>query len=299
MYRQLLLATGGAPRKLDVPGGDLEGLYYYRYLGDYLALRAETAAGKSAVVIGGGFIGSEMAAALNLNQVEVALLIRGKHLVPQVFPESLSLALQKQYGERGVRVLTEDSPASIERTGDRFVVETQGGARLEADMVVIGIGIAPAIELAEKAGADVENGVIVNECLETSHADVYAAGDNAFFPYQALGIRTRIEHWDHAINQGKQAGRNMAGANEAYTYMPFFFSDLFDFGYEAVGAVDSRLQVFADWQKENDTGVLYYLDQGKVRGAMMCNVWDKVPEARELILKGETVTPDDLRGAIK
>ncbi len=298
-YGKLLLATGGAPRKLDIPGGDLEGLYYYRYLDDYLSLRAEAAAGKSAVVIGGGFIGSEMAAALNLNRVEVTLLHRGKYLVPQVFPESLGLALQEQYRERGVRVLTEDSPARIERTGDRFAVQTQGGARLEADIVVIGIGLAPAVDLAEKGGADVENGIVVNEYLQTSHADVYAAGDNAFFPYQALGIHTRIEHWDHAINQGKQAGRNMAGANEAYTYMPYFFSDLFEFGYEAVGAVDARLQVLADWQQENDTGVLYYLDQGKLRGAMMCNVWDKVPAARELILKGETVTPDDLRGAIQ
>ena len=104
--------------------------------------------------------------------------------------------------------------------------------------------------------------------------------------------------WE-ALNQGKHAGRNMAGASEAFTYMPYFFSDLFEFGYEAVGEVDARLETFADWQKENDTGVVYDLEGGQVRGAMLCNVWDKVDAARELIRKAERVTPEDLRGAIR
>jgi 3-phenylpropionate/trans-cinnamate dioxygenase ferredoxin reductase component len=297
-YDKLLLATGGAPRKLDIAGGDLEGVYYYRYLDDYLALRAQAAPGTSAVVIGGGFIGSEMAAALSVNRVEVTMLFRGKYLVPHVFPESLGLALVQQYTDRGVRVLADDVPASIQRKGERFVVETRAGTRLEADIIVAGVGMAPAVGLAERAGADVGDGILVNEYLQTSHDDVYAAGDNAFFPYQALGTSMRIEHWDHAVNQGKQAGRNMAGANEPYTYMPYFFSDLFDFGYEAVGAVDTRLEVFADWKRENDTGVVYYLRDGRVRGAMMCNVWDQVPAARELILKDAAIAPGDLRGAI-
>jgi NADPH-dependent 2,4-dienoyl-CoA reductase/sulfur reductase-like enzyme len=140
---------------------------------------------------------------------------------------------------------------------------------------------------------------VVNEYLQTSHPDIYAAGDNALFPYLALGDRRRVEHWDNAIRQGKCAGRNMAGAGAPYDHLPYFFSDLFEFGYEAVGEVDPRLEVFADWTKEYDTGVLYYLAGGKVRGAMLCNVWDKVEVARELIRRGETVTPEDLRGAIR
>jgi NADPH-dependent 2,4-dienoyl-CoA reductase/sulfur reductase-like enzyme len=107
-----------------------------------------------------------------------------------------------------------------------------------------------------------------------------------------------MEHWDNALNQGKHAGRNMAGTRKRFTYMPYFFSDLFEFGYEAVGLVDSTLQTFADWQKENEKGVLYYLKDGKVRAAMMCNVWDKVPVARDLIRKAEPATPEKLRGAI-
>src|SRR6516164_1928084 len=117
--------------------------------------------------------------------------------------------------------------------------------------------------------------------------DVYAAGDVAFFPEAVLGPR-RIEHWDNAISQGKHAGRNMAGANESFAELPYFFSDLFEFGYEAVGDVDSRLQTFADWQEPNKTGVIYYLGDGRVRGAMMCNVWEKVDAARELIRKEQS-----------
>ncbi len=189
-------------------------------------------------------------------------------------------------------------PASLTRKGNTFITQTERGEQIESDLVVIGIGIVPAVELAEGAGLETGNGIVVNEYLQTSHADIYAAGDNALFPYQALGQQMRIEHWDNALNQGKWAGRNMAGAREPFTYMPYFYSDLFEFGYEAVGDVNTELDTFADWQKENDTGVIYYLKDGKVRGAMMCNVWGKLDAARDLIRKGERMTSDDLRGAI-
>jgi NADPH-dependent 2,4-dienoyl-CoA reductase/sulfur reductase-like enzyme len=166
-------------------------------------------------------------------------------------------------------------------------------------MVIAGVGIAPSLDLPRKAGLQTANGIIVDDYLQASLPDIYAAGDVAFFPYRALGKQTRVEHWDNALNQGKWAGRNMAGAREPFTYMPYFFSDLFEFGYEAVGEVDARLETFADWQKENDTGVIYYLRDGQVRGAMMCNVWDKVEAARELIRKAEPVSKDSLRGLIR
>ena len=154
-----------------------------------------------------------------------------------------------------------------------------------------------AVDLAQKAGLKVENGIVVNDRLQTSSPNVYAAGDNAFFPYQALGTSTRVEHWDNAVGQGKHAGLNMAGANQAFTYMPYFFSDLFDFGYEAVGLCSSKLETVTDWQKENDTGVVYYLEEGRVAGAMMCNVWDKVDAAREIIRSHEPAA--QLQGAVR
>jgi 3-phenylpropionate/trans-cinnamate dioxygenase ferredoxin reductase subunit len=297
-FEKLLLATGGTPRRLSIPGGDLEGIYYYRYLDDYEQLRRQAVEGKSAVVIGGGFIGSEMAAALTMNGIQVTMIFPEPYLVQRVFPEGLGRALQARYRERGIEIVNGAKPAAFSRKRVKYDTRTENGQHFESDLLVVGIGIQPAVELAEGAGLDVENGIVVNEYLQTSHPDIYAAGDNALFPYLVLGERTRIEHWDNAKDAGKWAGHNMAGANEPFDKMPYFYSDLFEFGYEAVGQVEARLETFADWEKENDTGVIYYLRNGKVRGVMLCNVWGKLNAARALIRKGDQHTPQSLRGAI-
>jgi 3-phenylpropionate/trans-cinnamate dioxygenase ferredoxin reductase subunit len=297
-YESLLLATGCKPRRLDIPGGDLDGVCYYRNLDDYLQVSGVAGAGKTAVVIGGGFIGSELAAALNISKVGVTMIFPSAVLCDKVFPDYLARAIQQHFVDKGVRILAQDKPVSFTRKGAKLITQTQGGKAIETDMVIVGVGVLPDVELAQSGGLDVGNGIVVNEFLQTSQAGVYAAGDNAFFPYQALGQSVRIEHWDHALNQGKCAGRNMAGAKEAYTYQPYFFSDLFEFGYEATGEVDSRLETFADWEKENETGVIYYLREGGVRGVMMCNVWDKMEAARELVRSGARMTPAQLHGRI-
>lgn len=296
-FGKLLLATGGVPRRLTIPGSDLDGICYFRNLDDYLRTRSVAAEGKSALVVGGGFIGSELAAALNAT-LEVTLIFPGAYLCSRVFPPYLGQALQLHYQKRGVRILPSDTPTAISKIDGRFRTQTSSAKNIESDLLIVGIGLAPAIDLAQEAGLAVGNGIVVNEYLATSHPDIYAAGDNAFFPYQALEQHMRIEHWDNAFAQGEWAGRNMAGAHEPFTYQPYFFSDLFEFGYEATGEVDARLETFADWQKENYTGVIYYLRDGKVRGVMMCNVWDKIEAAREMIRRGERVTPEQLRGAI-
>lgn len=154
---------------------------------------------------------------------------------------------------------------------------------IESDIVLVGIGISPSVGLARDAGLAIGNGIIVNNRLSTSQPDIYAAGDNAFFPYLALGKLTRIEHWDNALNQGRQAGRNMAGADEIYHYMPYFFSDLFEFGYEAVGEIDPTLDIEAKWEVEFNKGMIFFRKNEIIRGVMMCNVWNKVDWARELI----------------
>ncbi len=298
-YGKLLLATGCKPRTLSIPGGDLDGICYFRGLDDYLRTREAAAEGKSAVVIGGGFIGSELAAALNICKLHVTMIFPGAFLCDRVLPDYLGRAVQRRYQEKGVRILAGDKPVSFSKNDGKFITHTGNGEPIESDIVIVGVGVIPEMELAKSGGLEVGNGIVVNEYLETSRPDIYAAGDNAFFPYRVLGQPIRIEHWDHALNQGKWAGRNMAGAREPYTYQPYFFSDLFEFGYEATGEVDSRLETCADWQKENDTGVIYYLRDGKVRGVMMCNVWDKVEMARELIRKGEWMPPEKLRGLIR
>ncbi len=298
-FEKLLLATGGAPRQLPIPGNDLDGIFYYRYLADYERLRAEVAEGKSAVVVGGGFIGSEMAAALTMNGVQVTMIFPEPYLVQRVFPEGLGRALQERYKEKGVVFVSGDKPAAFSRSGTKYHVRTEGGEQIEADLIVVGIGIEPNTDLAARAGLKVEDGIVVNKYLQTSQPDIYAAGDNARFPYLALDRQMRVEHWDNAEDQGEWAGHNMAGADEPFDHMPYFFSDLFEFGYEAVGQVDARLETFADWQEENDTGVIYYLNDGRVRGVMLCNVWGKVDAARELIRKGEKRSPASLRGEIR
>ena len=298
-FKKLLLATGGIPRTLAMQGGTMEGICYYRTLDDFATIRQEATEGKSAVIIGGGFIGSEMAAALARNNIDVTMMFPAPYLVHRLFPEHLSRAIQKLYLSHGIKILAGEMPSGFSKNNSKFVTYTLSNKKIESDMIIIGIGIVPSLELARNVGLLTANGIIVNEYLQTSFPDIYAAGDNAFFPYSVLGKQMRIEHWDNALNQGKTAGRNMAGANESYLYMPYFFSDMFEFGYEAVGDVDASLKTFADWQKENETGVIYYLKDGKVRGAMMCNVWKKVETARQLIRRAERVTPKKLLGAIR
>jgi NADPH-dependent 2,4-dienoyl-CoA reductase/sulfur reductase-like enzyme len=298
-FEKLLLATGGAPVTLSIPGGHLPGVNYFRTLEDYRRLRVTAIKGKSAVVIGGGFIGSEIAAALTAHGVEVAMVFPAPYLCRRVFPEPLGKAIQADYERRGVEVLAGDEPVEISRRDGEYVTRTRGGRSLESDQVVVGIGIAPTLDLATAAGLQTGNGILVNEYLQTSHPDIYAAGDNACFPYAALEQTTRVEHWDNARSQGRQAGRNMAGAREPYTHMPYFFSDLFDFGYEAVGDVNAALPTFADWEEENRTGVVYYLREERVCGVLLCNVWEKVERARALIRERVPRTPEQLRGALR
>jgi 3-phenylpropionate/trans-cinnamate dioxygenase ferredoxin reductase component len=298
-YEKLLLATGGRPRTLTIPGGDLSGICYYRTLDDYLRIRHEIKHGKSALVIGGGFIGSEMAAALLTQKVDVTMIFPGSSIATHVFPAELAAALTDSYRERGIRILTNDVPNVIEQRGTGFVTRTRNGESVASDLVLVGVGLSPSVALARQAGLAVSNGIVVNAYLQTSNPQIYAAGDNALFHYEALGERRRVEHWDNAINQGFTAGRNMGGAGEAYSYMPYFCSDLFDFGYEAVGDIDASLETVTDWKEANKKGAIFYLRDGRVRGVMLCNVWGKRDAARELIRRAGRVVGKEIRGAIQ
>jgi NADPH-dependent 2,4-dienoyl-CoA reductase/sulfur reductase-like enzyme len=191
---------------------------------------------------------------------------------------------------RSIRILKGRKPVSVEHKGQAFIVMLSDGEKIESDLVVGGIGIKPAIGPAERVLSKTGDGIIVNEYLQTSHPDIFAAGDNVRLSNPSTGQSPHMEHWDNARSQGRHAGRNMAcspgGKMEAFTYIPYFFSDLFEFGYEAVGEVDSRMETIADWKKPFDTGIVYYLKDGRIRGVMMCNVWEKVEEVRGLIRRG-------------
>jgi NADPH-dependent 2,4-dienoyl-CoA reductase/sulfur reductase-like enzyme len=295
-YDKLLLATGGTQRRLPF-GGDA--VNYYRTLEDYRAMRAEADAGKRFLVIGGGFIGSEIAASVRKRGNEVTLIFPEKAISDRLFPAGLAAYLNDYYREHDIEVLAGESVTDIEGEAGAMTVTTGGGQRLMADRVVAGIGIVPNVDLARSIGLSIDNGILVNEYLQTSRPEIYAAGDVANYPDAALGVRRRVEHADSAKAMGKAAGRNMAGAGEPYTYLPLFYSDLFDLGYEAVGELDSRMDVFEDWHEVNRKGVLYYLQDGRVRGVLLWDVWDKVDEARALIEAADEVDAERLRGVIQ
>jgi 3-phenylpropionate/trans-cinnamate dioxygenase ferredoxin reductase component len=280
-WDRLLLATGGRPRTL--PGS--EGVVYYRTLDDYHGLRATTDEGSRVAIIGGGFIGSELAAALTAAGRRVTMVVPEPGIASRLLPAALSGFVTEYFRDKGVEVLTDDTVVSA---GPRTIT-TGSGRTIEADVVVAGLGIEPSTELAEAAGIAVDNGVLVDEFgLVDGHPDVFAAGDVANFPVSALGGRFRVEHEDHAKTHGRVVGANMAGAGMPYDHLPFFYSDMFDLGYEAVGEVDARLDTVERWDVPNREGIVAYVDDtGRPRGFLFWNVWDKVESGRGLIRAGE------------
>lgn len=294
-YQKLLLATGGRPRRLAF--GD-DQIIYFRTLSDYRRLRALTETGRRFAVIGGGFIGSEIAAALALNGKEVVMIFPGKEIGDRVFPRPLAQFVSNFYKQKGVEVLAGEKIIGLETRGNQRVLKTSSNREIGVDGVVAGVGIEPNVELAKTGGLEVENGIVVDEFLRTSLPDIHAAGDVAAFYNPALGKRIRVEHEDNANSMGRLAGRNMAGKSEPYHHLPFFYSDMFDLGYEAVGEVDSRLETFTDWKRPNEEGVVYYLQNDRVRGVLLWNVWKQVEVARQLIAEPGPFTVKNLEGRL-
>jgi NADPH-dependent 2,4-dienoyl-CoA reductase/sulfur reductase-like enzyme len=294
-YDRLLLATGGTPNHLPFGAGNI---IYYRTFQDYQQLRQLTEKGNRFLVIGGGFIGSEIAAALTMVGQQVTLVFPENAICEHVFPNDLAKFLNEYYRLKGVELLTGESVVSVQKEGDHILARMGSGRVTEVDGVVAGVGIRPNLDLPKQAGIEADNGVIVNEQLQTSQPDIYAAGDAANFFHSTLGRRVRVEHEDNAVQMGKTAGRNMAGASEAYTHIPMFYSDLFDLGYEAVGDINSKLRTYSDWQEPFKKGVIYYLDDEQVRGVLLWNVWEKTDEARALMQEDGSFSGKELKGRI-
>jgi 3-phenylpropionate/trans-cinnamate dioxygenase ferredoxin reductase component len=293
-YEKLLFATGGSPREMGVRH---ERIIYFRTLDDYRRARA-LAPGAAVAVIGGGFIGSEIAASLSPLASHVTMLFPESGICARAFPTQLSQYVTELYRSKGLEVFTEEMVRSVQVQGSRVRISTESGRVIDAEVAVVGIGIRPNTELAEAAGLEVENGIVVDERLQTSDPSIYAAGDVARFHSPHLGKRIRVEHEDAANTMGFEAGRSMAGAPVRFTHLPFFYSDLFELGYEAVGEIDSRLESLADWKVENREGVIYFLEGGRVRGVLLWNVWGKVSAARDLIAEPGPFTSAELRGRI-
>lgn len=294
-YERLLLATGGAPKTLPF---DPEGknILYFRTLEDFNELYSNMEMMQKFGVIGAGFIGAEITAALKTNNKDVVLIFPEKKIGGKRYPEQIATLITDEYISRGVDVLPEEVVTDVERTGDRFTIHTKSGKVISVDKVVAGIGIVPNLKLAMDAGLETDEGIIVDKTLRTSDIQIWAAGDVATFYSPHLKERIRIEHAENAKQMGKIAGLNMAGESIPYNYLPLFYSDMFDMGYEAVGKLNPELKIIIDWKKKPEKGIVYYLDekQGKVRGVILWNVWGKADEARELIASEDQLKPVDL-----
>jgi len=281
-YDKLLLATGATPRALKIPGSDLDGVYTLRTYEDALRLRAVRATAGRVVLVGSGFIGMELAASLRSGGAEVVLTSVDKALWA-MFGAEVSGYVGGVFERHGVRVILDNQIASFAGEGRVRSVTTSRGT-FDCDAVVVGIGVAPNDELARVAGLKTDNGIIVNDRLQASAPDVYAAGDVARFP-SLDGTLGRVEHFDNADSSGRIAGGNMAGLDAGYRYVPFFWSDVFELGFEFVGtpAPESRI---VTGTPESNSFVIEYTRDAKLAGAFLANrTSDESAAYRERIAK--------------
>ncbi len=290
----MLLATGASPRRLQVPGADLGGIRHLRTLADADALRDRLRPGRRLVVVGAGWIGAEIAAAARQLGVEVTVVDPALVPLARVLGPEVGEFYRRLHAAHGVHLLLGTGIAAFEGAGEVKGVLTSDGQRIAADLVVVGIGVQPRSGLAERAGLSVDDGVVVDELLCTSHPRVYAAGDIARLSHPFYGEPVRVEHWATARDHGAAAARSMLGRGAPVDTLPYFFSDQYDAGMEYRGrALDWDRVVF---RGEPDSGqfLAFWLRDGRVLAGMNVNVGDVGDEVDRLIRSGSRVDPDRL-----
>lgn len=284
-YRRLLLATGSKPREIAAPEDDR--VLFFRSADDYRRLRDLAENGGRAVVIGGGYIGAEIAAALVQNGVDTELLFPSEVLGEGTFPPELARRYEQLFRDGGVELRSNSRVEEVRTEGNRLHVVLEDGEERPADIVVLGLGAEPVTDLAEEAGLAVDDGVLVDEHLVTSDDAIWAAGDVASYPDPILG-RTRVEHVDNANEMGAAVGRSMAGERLPYTHTPYFYSAVFDVRWEAVGTLDPEKDTLVV-DLDDDRTVVYYRDESGVPvGVLLWNVDDARDLARAVLVDGET-----------
>lgn len=291
-YDKLILATGGSPRM--IAGPESERVLTYRTLDDYKHLQMLCANNRTALVVGGGFIATEIAAALAENDISVSLVYPDKLLAEKMFPTEIAESYTQSFRDHDVKLINNSRLLDYSIDNDKVNIHTDKEQTFSADFMVCGLGITPNTQLAEAAGLAVEDGIRVNSYFQSSDPDIYAVGDVANFPDERQG-RNRIEHEDHARVSARKAARNASGSSEAYHYIPLFYSDLFDIGFEGYGQLDARLDTVIE---PLDGGkMVYYLDGDKPQAFLSWNVYPNRKQIRSF-LKENKINPDDVKGTV-
>jgi 3-phenylpropionate/trans-cinnamate dioxygenase ferredoxin reductase subunit len=292
-YDRLLLTMGAEPRRLPIPGADLEGIHYLRTFADADAVRVRLEAGTGRVaVVGAGWIGSEVAASARQRGLEVSVIDPLALPNERIFGTEVGSFYRDVHVQNGVEMLLGRGVEAFEGEGAVARVRLSDGAQVECDFAVVGVGVAPRIELARDGGLQVDNGIVVDERLRTSAPNIYAAGDvaNAWHPF--YGRRIRVEHWANALNQGPAAARSMLGEDVGYERIPYFFSDQYDVGMEYSGYAESWDEVVLRGDPDAGEGFMaFWLRDGRVLAGMNVNVWDVNQHVQDLIRAARPVDP--------
>ena len=296
-YATLVLATGARPRPLPLPGADLVGVHTYRFLSDAATVRTAAEEAHAAIVVGGSFIGAESAASLRLRGLDVTLVEMGPRLMPQLGSAVLSDELADLYREQGVEVLLETELAELTGNGKLLTgARTKDGTTVEGYLAIVGIGVVPNVELAEDAGAEIDNAVVVDERFRTSLADVYAIGDVARYPDSTSGRLRRIEHWSSANAQGGHLGRQLAGSRAAYDELPVFFTQLFDKKFQVLGDPESATESVVRGSLAEGRFVGFQLTgEGQLVGAVVHGEPADVVEELKTVIRERPVIDDPVR----
>jgi 3-phenylpropionate/trans-cinnamate dioxygenase ferredoxin reductase subunit len=294
-YDKCLLATGAEPRRITIPGADLDGVYYLRTLGDAETLRERLEAGARVAVVGAGWIGSEFAASARQRGLEVTLIDPLVLPNERVFGPEIGSFYRDVHAQHGVELALGQGVESFEGSAQIAAVRTSAGRTVECDFAVVGIGVIPRTELGEDAGLQVENGIVVDARLESPSGGIFAAGDvaNAWHPFYRRLIR--VEHWANALNQGPAAARSMLGEPVSYDRIPYFFSDQYDVGMEYAGFATEWDQVVLRGEPTDGEFVAFWLKDRRVVAGMNVNVWDINEQIQGLIRSAEQVDVPALR----
>ncbi len=282
-FDALLLSTGASPRRLRLPGAELEGIHYLRTISDCDALRERFAKGGRVAVIGGGWIGSEIAASARQKELEVTMISDQKLPNANVFGQKIGEFYRDVHASHGVELVLGDGAAALEGDGSVNAVRTASGRAIGCDFVVVGAGAIPNVGLARAAGLEVDNGIIVDSDLRTSAPGVFAAGDaaNAYHPFYEQHIR--VEHWGTALKQGPAAAGSMLGTGGPYDELPYFFSDQYDVGMEYSGRADPSDEVVFRGDYDGGEFIAFWLHDHVVTAGMNVNVWDVNDHVQALI----------------